>query len=126
MYEDNTIKINFSNGLFYFEYKDVKINESEAKKIIKQRLKLIRKHGDLNAICVVNKKTKILKKARIQFGMVRGYIGIKNIAIVMCKNSLVIKLLNLFSPKKRIDKKPLTKFFNNEEKAREWIASKMK
>lgn len=123
MFKDNSILIEMKKGVCFVYYKNGPVDKESAIKNIKTRLNLTRKHGRLNIVCFIGKKTKFKKQARKQFGMVRGYIGIDNIAIVMKKNRFVIDLLNLFSPNKRIKGKPLTKFFNNEENAISWIGS---
>lgn len=123
MYDNNSISIEMKDGVCFVYYKDGPIDKESAIENIKTRLSFTKKHGRLDIICFIGKKTKFKKQARKQFGMVRGYIGIDNIAIVMKKNRFVIDLLNLFSPNKRIKGKPLTKFFNNEENAISWIGS---
>jgi len=110
MYDNESISIEIKDGICFVYYKDGPIDKESAIKNIKTRLNLTRKHGRLDIVCFIGKKTKFKKQARKQFGMVRGYIGIDNIAIVMKKNRFVIDLLNLFSPNKRIKGKPLTKF----------------
>ena len=121
MYNDELISIEMKNKICFVNFKEGKIDKDEAKKIILKRIELIKKHGKLNTVCCLHPKTKMLKGARLQFGMKRGYIGINTIAIVLKKNRLLIDFLNLFTPKERKTNKPLTKIFNNEKHAISWI-----